>query len=196
MKQELKIRIVMILLSLHLLYCNADLLIINAGINLAETLSGLAIMKIVWLLVVAISYSVLSSMSVVDISQKSLILVFGIFDAIGVLIQKYELNMMIGGYFAAYTFWMILMCWKMFSDRHTDNINEQKADEYDFDKIMTYWHRKIAGKMKNLPPTEKQPTIDAVIATCEDQKVKDALVAHYAAKATQAPKEKQLTIDL
>lgn len=194
MKQVTKIRIVMILLSLHLLYCNADLLIINAGIDLAASLNGLAIMKIVWLLIVAVSYSVLSSMSVVDVSQKWLIVVFGIFDAIGVLIQKYEINSLIGVYFAAYTFWMILMCWKMFSDKHTDITNEQKAEEYDMKTEILSWHRRIAGKVKNKTPEEKQLIIASIIDACDNADVKAVLVEHY--KVAEVSAAKQLTLDM
>lgn len=182
MRKDKKIKAVMILLSLHLLYCNADLLIINAGLDLYK-LDALSMVRVGWLLLVAVSYSVLSSMSVVDVKQKWPVVVFAIFDAVGVLIQKYDITSVIGFYFAAYTCWMIIMIWMMFNKPDIADMPMAEEEESEIDDDAEYkaelksWYRRIAGKMKSIGT--RAELIAFIVNNCENERVKETLLNHY-----------------
>lgn len=167
---------VMILLSVHLLYCNADLLIINEGGS--ENISN---WRIFTLGLVAVSYSVLSAISSVRIQQFGYVFVFGILDAAGVLIQKYHNTSAIPWYFAIYTLWMIVMVWRM-QQQHKAEIDkaqqeaiaqaeqvENKQSE-DFDKLRSSWIHKL-----NSSKGDKKTLIDS----CPNIQLREILAAKY-----------------
>lgn len=179
---------VMILLSVHLLYCNADLLIINEGGS--ENISN---WRIFLLGVVAVSYSALSAISSVKIQQFGYVFVFGVLDAAGVLIQKYHNTDCIPWYFAVYTLWMIVMIWKMQQHHIAESEKAQQEaitaaedtetkQKEDLSKMLATWRSKL-----NPYKGDKA----ALIAQCPNDEVRAMLEAKYLTTNTTEPVQQQ-----
>lgn len=177
---------VMILLSIHLLYCNADLLIINEG-GSAEISNW----RIFLLGVVAVSYSVLSAISSVKIQEFGYVFVFGVLDAAGVLIQKYHNTTAIPWYFAIYTLWMIVMVWRMQQHHKAETEKAQQeaittaiaqAEETEtkqtemISKMYDSWRHKL-----NASKGDKK----AIIEQCPNEEVRAMLSAKYLPSPTE-----------
>lgn len=180
---------VMILLSIHLLYCNADLLIINEGGS-----AQISNWRIFLLGVVAVSYSVLSAISSVKIQQFGYVFVFGVLDAAGVLIQKYHNTTAIPWYFAIYTLWMIVMVWRMQQHHKAETEKAQQeaiaaAEETEtkqsevISKMYDSWKHKL-----NASKGDKR----AIIEQCPNEEVRAMLVAKYLPATNNEPTQPTL----
>lgn len=140
-KKENMLTAVMILLSIHLIYCNTDLLIRNEGPDCPGW-------KMFLLGIVAIGYSVLSAITTINIKKFWIVFVFAILDMCGVLIQKYHDTDWIPMYIAAYTFWTIVMIWMMLNRDES----EQKTDS----QTTTPIAEATPPKCEQLPTHEEQ----------------------------------------
>lgn len=146
-KKENMLTAVMILLSIHLIYCNTDLLIRNEE-------PGCPGWKMILLGIVAIGYSVLSAITTINIKKFWIVFVFAILDMCGVLIQKYHDTDWIPMYIAAYTFWTIVMIWMMLNRDES----EQKTDSQ-----TTTIAEDTPPKCEQLPThEEQQPKVEKV----------------------------------
>lgn len=111
---------IIVLLALHLWYCNADLLILSREMALPEGQS-LSVFTYTVLILFALSYSVLSAVSVVKMQKYVYVGVFSLLDGIAVYMrinvdQIYFLYI-VSAFYAVYTAYIITVVWLMNRDK-------------------------------------------------------------------------------
>jgi len=179
------ITILTIILSLHLWYSNADLLI--AAKELA--VKDVSIFSYISLTLFALSYSVLTAVAVVKIKRYINVLIFALLDGFAVYLRinvNQEHFLLISSiFYAIYTAYIISICWLLNREQQTPSqpqeqpTNPQKLlPEYvetdDEKKIRISAIRRISGSGRN-PEIIKQ-----VISEIENQNVKKFILDKYA----------------
>lgn len=181
--------IITIILSLHLWYSNADLLI--AAKELA--VKDVSVFSYISLTLFALSYSVLTAVAVVKIKRYINVLIFALLDGFAVYLRinvNQEHFLLISSiFYAIYTAYIISICWLLNRQQQTPSqpqeqekpTNPQKLlPEYvetdDEKKIRISAIRRISGSGNN------PETIKKVISDVNNDNVKKYLEDRYAKK--------------
>jgi len=177
------------ILSLHLWYSNADLLI--AAKELAVGVENVSNFNVVCLTLFALSYSILTAVSVVKMQKYMFVALFAILDGFAVYLrinvnQQYFL-IITSIFFAVYTAYIISVCW-LLNHQQTEKENQEKSSPNFLGtqtqpalpiwseaekKLLTSCKRRISGSGKS------PQMIAKVIEECPDNLVKKELEKLY-----------------
>lgn len=186
---KIVLRTFVCLLAAHLWYCNADLLILTRrmALNEGETLSTFTL---VLLILFALSYSIMSAMSVIKMEKYIYVGIFSLLDGFVVYMrinvdQVYFLYIC-AGFYALYTAYLMTVGW-LIAHPHNTPIPQsapatQQAEEktkpkalpegVDKAELSTAIHRINASK-------DKQRAITEIIATTSNEKLKAYIRQRY-----------------
>ncbi|MBQ9213765.1 MAG: hypothetical protein IJ150_07495 [Bacteroidales bacterium] len=177
-----------IILSLHLWYSNADLLI--AAKELAT--KDVSIFSYIALTLFALSYSVLTSVAVVKMQRYINVFVFALLDGFAVYLRinvNQEHFILISSiFYAVYTAYIISVCWLLNRQQSTSTAKEpttpqiqstltaipEYSETEEEKKIRISAIRRISGSGKN------PETIKKVISEVNNENVKQYLEDRYA----------------
>ncbi|MBP5367901.1 MAG: hypothetical protein J6Z01_05590 [Bacteroidales bacterium] len=193
---KLILRTFVILLAAHLWYCNADLLILTRGmaLNEGETLSTFTL---VLLILFALSYSIMSAMSVIKMEKYIYVGIFSLLDGFVVYMrinidQPYFLYIC-AGFYALYTAYLMTVGWLIAHPHNTPIPQpvapatpqaEEKAkpkalpEGVDKAELSTAIHRINASK-------DKQRAITEIIATTSNENLKAYIRQRYSYTQTE-----------
>lgn len=197
---KIVLRTFVCLLAAHLWYCNADLLILTRGmaLNEGETLSTFTL---VLLILFALSYSIMSAMSVIKMEKYIYVGIFSLLDGFVVYMrinidQPYFLYIC-AGFYALYTAYLMTVGWLIAHPHNTHTPTPQSApatpqtEENFVVKASvpvlpdTVKDKYISAVRKISASKDKQKAISEILTKCDDETLKAKILEKFHYQQTE-----------